>query len=292
MIQLELTGTILCGLAAIALGGMSILIKKAIKGGSIKELLQVNILINISFFSIIALILNYPFSITKALWTFIASGILATLGFRLLFYKGIKGIGASRATAIKTSTPIFASILSVIFLGESLIPLHMVGIALVIAGILFISWEMESEEKKGSIKYILMVVFGSFLLGAEAPISKYGYEQGVPIFLGLLVKVTTALIGILLIMKLKGKSLLDGLKSPNKKWYIYVGLANTLGISLFYIGLSITRVSVATPIANSAPLFTLIFSYSLTPELEEITWKTVAGALLVVVGAFTIGVFM
>lgn len=290
----ELLGALLAGLASICFGALSVAIRKSTDKASVLEISIVVILINIVVFSLSSLFFPSNLDLIPIL-AFVGSGILATVLFRILFYHGVRKIGASRASAIKTSTPLFATLLAVLLLNETLTFLHFVGILILILGILFVSWEMKSEEKvEGSLKPVFLIILGTFFLSLEAPLSKFGFSKGVSVPLGLTIKSLTAFIGISLYLVLKGRSPFGAFRHSKKykKWYLFAGLANTVGLALFYLALSIARVSVVSPVANVSPLFALVISYFFTPKLEKITWKVVVGAILVVLGAAIITIFM
>ena len=73
--------------------------------------------------------------------TWAAIGIFAAVGVfnfvlgRYLNFLSISHLGVARATPITASTPLFAAIMAVLLLGESLNALTVVGTALVLAGI-------------------------------------------------------------------------------------------------------------------------------------------------------------
>jgi drug/metabolite transporter (DMT)-like permease len=73
--------------------------------------------------------------------TLAATGIFAAVGFfnfilgRYLNFLSISHLGVARATPLSGSTPLFAAILAVTVLGESLDPLTVVGTLLVLGGI-------------------------------------------------------------------------------------------------------------------------------------------------------------
>ena len=54
---------------------------------------------------------------------------------QLFFIKGVQLIGASRAGVFINMVPIFASVFSVILIGETFESYHMIGLILVLTGI-------------------------------------------------------------------------------------------------------------------------------------------------------------
>jgi transporter family protein len=73
--------------------------------------------------------------------TWAALGIFAAVGIfnfvlgRYLNFLSISHLGVARATPVTASTPLFAAVLAVLVLGESLNALTVLGTALVLAGI-------------------------------------------------------------------------------------------------------------------------------------------------------------
>ena len=73
--------------------------------------------------------------------TLTATAIFAAVGFfnfilgRYLNFLSIGHLGVTRATPLTASTPLFAAVLAVVFLGESMNALTVAGTALVLGGI-------------------------------------------------------------------------------------------------------------------------------------------------------------
>ena len=78
---------------------------------------------------------------------FIAAGIFAPGIGRTLSYVGIERIGVARSVPIVNSSPIFASIFAVIFLGEVWVGQNIVGTVLVISGVVLLSMIKPADRK-------------------------------------------------------------------------------------------------------------------------------------------------
>lgn len=63
------------------------------------------------------------------------AGLLPSLVSQIFWVKGVEGIGANRAGLFINLIPVFGTVLSVAFLGETLSGFHLVALALVTAGI-------------------------------------------------------------------------------------------------------------------------------------------------------------
>ena len=296
--DIEILGVLLAILSSLTISVISLLIRKSTSEGSIEGtmlgILLVNTVILVPF-SLVYYFPEYKINVVSLL-AFLASGFLATLLFRFLYYWGINVIGASRAISIKTSTPIFATVLSVIFLNETLTIPHLLGILLIVSGIILISQGMSSEKrftkKEGYLKAIVITLLGAFILGVEKPITKVGLNQGTPPLVGIAIKVLFALLGVIIYLLIKDISISGLFKTSATRWYVFAGIANSMGLVFIYTALSISRVVVVVPILNTAPLVTLILSYIFTPKVEKITWKIAVSALAVVLGGILITLYM
>ena len=69
-------------------------------------------------------------------------GIVVGVGY-ILYYEGLKKIKAAQASALELSTPFFATLLGFFILGETVTAMQILGIALLFAGIYFISRKEE-----------------------------------------------------------------------------------------------------------------------------------------------------
>lgn len=130
------------------------------------------------------------------------------------------------------------------------------------------------------------------LLGTEPVLVKVGLNAGMHPIVGLAIKLVT---GTVLLLGFVGvrPGVMDWhvLRPGRRKWHLLAGLGNTGFLMALYLGLRIAPVSVITPVAQISPVFVIAFSYLLLPDLETITWRLVAGALLVVAGTVAITVY-
>ncbi len=88
-------------------------------------------------------LLYYPeYHLTRFSWiSFIGAGLFGTLLGRMLTYTSIDTIGASRTAPIVASQALFATVFGILVLGESLTPIHGLGIVLIVSGVSLITWE-------------------------------------------------------------------------------------------------------------------------------------------------------
>ncbi|MAQ97152.1 MAG: hypothetical protein CL716_05550, partial [Chloroflexi bacterium] len=71
----------------------------------------------------------------RAFIWFILAGLITFLGGRFLNFHSINLVGASKASAVVSSTPLFAAILAVLFLNETVGFILGIGTLLIVVGI-------------------------------------------------------------------------------------------------------------------------------------------------------------
>jgi drug/metabolite transporter (DMT)-like permease len=57
-----------------------------------------------------------------------------------------------------------------------------------------------------------------------------------------------------------------------------------------YLALSMERVTIVAPLINSYAVFVLVLTPFMARQIERVTWRKVAGAVLVVAGIFLISI--
>jgi drug/metabolite transporter (DMT)-like permease len=76
------------------------------------------------------------------------AGIFPSLLSQVLYVRGVEMIGANRAGLFINAIPVFGTILSVMLIGETLYPFHVVALLLVLGGIAIAEWGRPKDNKK------------------------------------------------------------------------------------------------------------------------------------------------
>ena len=292
-------GAMLAVFGALAVAFESILVRKYTVKGSIRELIGIVILVNAVVWSGISIFYYYPdFDLsTKSILAFIFSGIFGFFLGYILFFTSIKRIGASKTMPIIRTQVIVALFLSIMFLGETLTPFHLLGICIMIFGTILVSREISGDDdtsaKKSRWTGLLIPLAGGVSWGLNWFFTRLGLLTGTPVAVGLAISSIAALLGFTLLETIeKRKVPFMKLVSPNPLWFIFIGMICALAFLFNFLALSISRVVVVNPIWQISPLFVLILSYLFLPKLEKITLKLVIGSLLIVCGTVIVFIFM
>jgi drug/metabolite transporter (DMT)-like permease len=296
----QVTGALLGVVAALALSVAAISIRRgsSTDGGSSFDALLVVLLINIVLLTPIALIVYYPdYNLTfRSILAFSAAGLVGTGAGRIFYYKSIELVGASRAEPVKASMPVYATVFAVLFLGEAVSTLRWAGITVIFLGVALISWDLSGGNGLSDLRSVSTIGFflgvgSAMLFGLEPVFAKIGFAEGTPSMVGLLVKTVAAGSAFYAYAFVGGRVDVDHIRQGDGwYWYVIAGLANTIFLVTYYLGLEIAPVSVVAPLIQISPLFVAGLSYLFLADLERVTAVVVSGALLVVSGATLITV--
>ena len=84
----------------------------------------------------------------------------------------------------------------------------------------------------------------------------------------------------------------DAVGTPKRAWLwvALAGIAATWGVGFWYFALSKAPVVLVAPIAGTHPMISIVATHLFLQRLERVTWRTAAGAVLVVAGVTLIAV--
>ncbi|MFB6192337.1 MAG: EamA family transporter [Haloarculaceae archaeon] len=282
--------------AAVCLTGQALTIRLATREATSTHVLVVVLLINVAVLTPLAVVVpDGPRLTPTAVVAFVAAGMVGTLLGRAFLYGGIKRIGATRAEPLKASTPLHATILAVLFLGEVVTPLQLVGIVLVVAGVAVVSWDGTARDAAvaGSVDWtgLAFPLLAAFFFAVEPILAKVGFGQGTPVLVGLAVKTISAAAVFFAFLAARGDLPDRDAIAADFRWLVVAGVANTAFLLVYYAALSVSRVSVVVPIMQTSPLLVALAAAAFLQGVERVTVPVVAGSAGVVVGAVLVTLF-
>lgn len=222
---------------------------------------------------------------------FIAAGLVGLTAGRICLYGGIKAIGASRTTPIVSASAVVSGVLAILILDESVTVRHGIGIGFIVVGIAIISWvtAVDSEPDvplRETGRSLLLPLGAAFFIGVEPIFVRTGLDTGTPILVGLAVMMLTAFAGYIGYRRLRDRTITTSPWSPQMRWYVAAGVTSAGGLIAYFAALGAAPVVIVTPIVQTAPLIVIALSIAFLPRrLERVTWRLIAAAVIVVVGA-------
>jgi drug/metabolite transporter (DMT)-like permease len=207
---------------------------------------------------------------------------------RLATYAGIFYMGASRGTTVRGCHPLFSTSIAIFILGENANVWIVTGTVLIVVGVTLISWQPASDRAAYRWWHIMLPLGAAVLAGISHPIRRYALGlANEPLFYA-------ASVGWVSLFWMSGY-LLSARERP--AWsrqalvpFIMAGIFETLGILLVIFALSVGAVVIVSPIVATSPLWILVGTGLFLRGVENLTLRTVIGALCVVGGTIAISI--
>lgn len=219
---------------------------------------------------------------------FAAAGVFGSLLARLSYVLAIARIGASRTEPLKSLLVLVAVAMAVVFLGERVTAPLLAGVMLLLVGGIVVAVDARHTPVAGDGRpewVDLAFPLGAALgYGVDPVITKVGLATGASTLVGVTVRVVAAAGGFGLYLgwrAARGDGL--GVSRPNR-WLVVAGIGNTVYLLAYYAALASTPVSVVTPVLGVSSLFVVAGAAAFLRRDERVTWRLVAGAVLVVLG--------
>lgn len=241
----------------------------------------------VTLWSVVVLMGGVPPVSPAAVLLFVFVGV-SQLVVRLFAYGGVSKIGASRSSALQAASPLISAAVAIFLLRETATPAILLGTALIVCGVVLISWKAEEPITTFRWWHLLLPLGAAFLTGINHPIRRYSLTlSDEPIFF-------SALMGAVSLVAFLGYV---SFPSTTKRlvwhrsalgYFLVTGLAETVSITSIITALSIGPVVVIAPIAAMYPLWALLGAAIFLREVERVNVKTVLGSVSVVAGAIAI----
>jgi drug/metabolite transporter (DMT)-like permease len=218
--------------------------------------------------------------------TFVAVGLFVPGMTRVLTFRGIRTMGSAITSTIVNTTPMFSTALAMVVLEERPGPLVLAGVALIVSGLVIISWE--GSERSWKTTELIFPFLAAGLFAMKDVTVRWGLGgSGSPILAAGIAAVTST-VEIWLINRYVHK---EKFALPPKHviyWFVSSGLFTGGSFLFMFLALSMERVSIIAPLVNSYAVFVLLLTPLIARQIERVTLRKAAGAVLVVAGIFLI----
>ena len=233
-------------------------------------------------------------------------GLSGFLGFfiaDIFIFRSFVFLGPVKTMVIMTFSPVFAALISWIILKESLNPLQISGVLIIITGIILTVSEKErtssSSDDRKKTAYIIGTVLafaGAFAQAAGMVIAKYGLtgtEAAVHPVSANVLRITAGGIGLACMQLVKKEFLSDFKKMADIKIFSLMTSAAlagpVLGIILSLYALKMAPAGIVTTLMQMSPVILIPLEYAVYKKKPSL--KKTAGALLSVTGASVLFLF-
>ena len=218
---------------------------------------------------------------TRSLLLFTAAGLIGTVGGRLTRFLAIDKVGATVTAAVSSVTPLIASFLAILLLGERVTLPILAGTGVIVAGTVLLS---TSGQRLGFRAWqIVLPLASATCFGIVAIIRKVGLGDMGPV-LGTCINLTAAAIAFSAVMLASGHRGIYTCRGRELVYLVCAGLAENAGVFLTILALTYGAVSVVMPLTAATPIFVLLLSLFFLKGVEILTARVVVGTLLIVLG--------
>ena len=216
---------------------------------------------------------------------FVLSGLIGTMGGRLLRFISIETVGASVSTAMVSLTPFISTGLAILLLGEHVTLPILLGTVVIVLGTILLSASGPHQGFRPG--RLVLPFFSAACFGVVAVLRKVGLGQTGPL-LGFAVNVTTALVAFTVYLAISGQRGAMACRGRSLPYFIAAGVAENGGVFLGLLALRLGTVSAVTPLSAAAPIFVLLMSPLFLRGVEPLTARVVLGTLSIVLGVYLI----
>lgn len=268
--------------SALFAASATILIHRGLQGSSFYAGAWINVVVGaVVAWSAAALLVPIEEYTWRAVPYFALSGLIGTTGGRLFRVLAIQKVGAPVAAAVNNMTPLVASVLAILLLGERVTPPIVGGTLVIVAGTILLS--LSGRYTGFQVRHLAYPFIAASCFGTVQILRKLGLASAGPL-LGATINVTAALIAMTAFVAASGNA--GSLRCSRRSllYFIAGGIAENGGVFLLLLSLGFGDVSVVIPLAGTAPLFVLGLAYLFPSERAKLGWRIVAGVVLIVLG--------
>jgi drug/metabolite transporter (DMT)-like permease len=228
-----------------------------------------------------------PFLLDASEFDLAAAGIFALVGLffpaavTLLTYTGNHRMGPTVTSAVSCTTPMFALSGAILFLDEPLNAGNLLGTAVIVLGMLALTWSDGARSRNWPLWAILLPFAAAAIRALAQVLTKAGLSLWSNPYAAGLIGYSVSAAVILLAARAGGAPRMHDRRAV--PWFVATGFFNGGSLFLMYLALVKGQVSTVSPIVATYPLFTLMLSVLLLRH-ERIAPRAALGAVLTVGG--------
>jgi drug/metabolite transporter (DMT)-like permease len=254
------------------------------RGGTTTAAMIIGLVVAVPISLVPALALGLSFEgMTPAVFVaFVAGGLAGNAVGRRWNFVSIDLLGASRASAIRASSPVVTTLLAALLGGEPVTPLRWAAVLAIVAGAVLVTWRPGTPARGWLGRGTLYALGASVSYGVRPLILKVGLDAAdLPVAAAVIGAVAALLYALLMEdryqLRLVKRDGAFGL-------FLLAGVLVAVGLLTLTFGLAGGEVSIVYPLTASAPLFTLAFTAILLRGVELLNWRIALGVAAVVFG--------
>jgi drug/metabolite transporter (DMT)-like permease len=280
MLLQEYVGVVAALGASVLFSASRIFVRLGLKAGYVEQAHFISVLMNNLILWPLAILYTFATNISlnlSSLTIFFIAGFFTTGLGRFLTFLTLNRLTATESAPFVSISPLFTSMMAVLFMNEMMTTKLLFGTILVVSGLLLISIKLENRNWFA----FLVGVTGSFFLSVGEVLRKYGMVINPNPPLG-------AVVGSLAALALSPLYRYRTNIFKINKYFFWSGLSISFALLLVFVSYAMAPLVVAVPLINTSPLFTLCFGYLIARSNEELGLGITLGILIVTAGVIMI----
>jgi uncharacterized membrane protein len=281
---------LLAGVAAVFLGAGPAVSKRGLAmGGTWMQAVLLVLLTRTALFWVVLVVVSGtdPFAGLSPFvaGVFVLGGVLASGLGRLVFAIGIDRLGSSLSNAFTNTRPLFAVLMAVAWLGETVTPGMAAGVIVLVCGLGLLSLSRGGDVSGWRRSDLIFPLAAAVVFAAGNVVRRFGFTvSSVTSLQAVTVGETAALVSMVAFAAATGRLGADGAPRRAFGYFAVNGLTAGVGLFAMFAALRAGPVSIVDPVTATAPLVTTAVAYLILRDVERITSRLVLGVVLVVAG--------
>lgn len=286
-------------------------VRRGVLTGSVLQAMAITVPIGVPLFLVAGLLSGTLGNVTdfsgEGVFILAFAGVVHFIWGRYCNYRATRAIGANLAAPVQQVNLIISLVLAIWVLGESLTPLRILGIGLVLLGPYYalrtkkeaapLTEKAVKAETKPAVfqpRYaegIIFALLSATGYGVSPILIRIGLEDkglagAIP---GGLISYAAGMAVMALFLLWPGQLRHAFSVQPQAaKWFTLSGVMVCLSQMFLYMAMAIAPVTVVSPISRLSIMFRLYFSRVLNPEHEVFGGKVILGTVISLLGALAL----
>ncbi len=223
---------------------------------------------------------------TAGFWIFVATGLFHPA---LSFYFTLESMdraGATVASTLAATSPIFAALTAMILLGESMTAPIAIGTLVTMCGVMSLTWIPGTGMTRIMRIALVFATAAAVIRGLTNTTGKFGLDLMPNAMMAGFLSYAVASLGVLVIYRLRRGRLPLDISAAGLRTFSLSGFFIAIAIACMYSALLRNSVTLVSPVIGTYPVFTLLAALAL--KEEKITLQIAGGVAVVVAGVVLI----
>jgi drug/metabolite transporter (DMT)-like permease len=223
---------------------------------------------------------------TAGFWIFVATGLFHPA---LSFYFTLESMdraGATVASTLAATSPIFAALTAMILLGESMTAPIAIGTLVTMCGVMSLTWIPGTGITRIMRIALVFATAAAVIRGLTNTTGKFGLDLMPNAMMAGFLSYAVASLGVLVIYRLRRGRLPLDISAAGLRTFSLSGFFIAIAIACMYSALLRNSVTLVSPVIGTYPVFTLLAALAL--KEEKITLQIAGGVAVVVAGVVLI----